>query len=121
MLDSLLPGKRIHKIFVFSGTAFLFLLIIFAVILLFRDNQPKPVITEKSESDRAALLKVMDFYLDDELRFFFKREFYPMRDQSSGWTEEEVDKYFIPVDEILYEYFQKKNDNYIKEIFSSVD
>jgi hypothetical protein len=125
MLDSLFKGKKIPKIVIFAGAGILTILIIITSILVLVDKKPGPRTTEiTTYTDNSRVspgLRVMDLYLDNELQFFLKREAYPMRDPSSVWDKQEVDRYFIPVDEILYEYFQKKNDNYIKEIFSNIE
>jgi hypothetical protein len=143
LLKSLFPENRYLAIGVIAGTGLLAVLIVISVILLFTGpgtgqravsiedpSTQKPsadnpwiddVQTRSGDSPFTSSLKTTDFYLDDELEDFFHRETYPARDPSSVWKKAEVDKYFIPVDEILYEYFQKTNDNYIKEIFSTVD
>lgn len=125
MFDSFFQGKRIHRLLIIAGGGILIILITIAIIVAFVQVRPEPVSAEKTadtENSRLSSgLRVMDLYLDDELHQFFQRQAYPMRDPSSVWDKQEVEQYFIPVDEILYEYFQKKNDNYIKEIFSNIE
>ena len=121
MPSSFLPEDRFRRYLIFIGAGLLGVLIFFAVILSFPDQRPRTDIEEISENIESKGLKVLDFYLDEELDFLLKRRSYPMRDKSAGWTKEDVEQYFIPVDKILHDYFQKKNDNYIKEIFGNID
>ncbi|MBN2533529.1 MAG: hypothetical protein JXB88_11580 [Spirochaetales bacterium] len=125
MLDSLFKGKRINKIAVFIAAGTLSILSIITVILVFAVENPKPLTEESTlPPDNTGVkhgLKIEDLYLDDEWHRFFQRQVYPVRDPSVGWSKQEVEKYFIPADKILHEYFQKRNDNYIKEIFRNVE
>jgi len=121
MPSSFLPEDRVRRFLFFIGAGFLAVLIFFAVILSFPNKRSGTDVENISENAESKGLKVLDFYLDGELDFLLKRKYYPIRDKSAGWTKEDVEEYFIPVDKILHDYFQKKNDNYIKEIFSNID
>ena len=121
MPDLFFKGISLNRIFFISGLAIIIVLITIVLILIFTGNPRENVITDTSENTQKSGLTISDFYLDNELQQFFEKKIYPYRDHASGWSKEEVNKFFIPVDEILYEYFKKNNDNYIKEIFDSVE
>jgi hypothetical protein len=125
MLDSLFQGKKFYKIVVFAGVGVLIVFGLISLIILIAGKTPGPrseeTTTKTGNSYSHVRLPAIDFYLEDELQSFFRQHTYPLRDPASVWDKKEVDNYFIRVDEILYEYFQKMNDNYIKEIFSGID
>ena len=61
-----------------------------------------------------------DFYFQDYFSEF--RSFSPVyqRTQRTAWTNEEISRFFVPVTGILARELEKRNDNYIKELFRRV-
>ncbi len=43
-----------------------------------------------------------------------------LRDRRSSWTDEEVHRYWIPLDPIVSELLQKENEKIVEDIFANV-
>ncbi|MBN2443832.1 MAG: hypothetical protein JXJ04_20895 [Spirochaetales bacterium] len=121
MPEFFLNRISLRTIIFISGIVLFVAFLALTLILLIPRTPGKKNTTEKVSTSQSRRFSITEFYLDKEFSDFFEQKTYPVRDFSSGWDKKEVDKFFIPVNEILHEYFQKKNDNYIKELFNTVD
>jgi hypothetical protein len=71
-------------------------------------------------NENGTLISVTDFLFDEQTLYDKEPRYCLFREQMKQWNDEQVMKYFIPPEEILRDYYKKKNDNKIKEIFEAI-
>jgi hypothetical protein len=108
----------------FSATLTLALLISVIMILSFTCGQKpgavkKPAVSAPPE-EKSVSVAATDLMLE-EYSFDAGESYYLFRDRMKRWTKDQVDRFFIPVQEILRDYFKKKNDNRVKDFFDSIE
>jgi len=66
-------------------------------------------------------ISISEFYLEDSYSPLLESRHYPLRPQHERWSDEQVKKYYIPVDKIITEIFEEYNDNNIKKLFKNIE
>jgi hypothetical protein len=98
------------------------LLVTLAVLLAAGRQGSAPAAVRQSApgaETRPALLRTRDFILEEPVEepqpeiFFFRPQF-------SRWTEEQVERFWVPLDEVLLEHLRRENDRRIEKLFEGV-
>jgi hypothetical protein len=113
------------KLVLFLSVTLSLALIISLVMILAFTCQQKPIASKKNmknsqETTRIASITVNDFLFEDHPLDIKEPKYYLFRERMKQWTQEQVHQFFIPQEEILRNYFEKKNDNRVKEFFESI-
>lgn len=114
---------RNKLVLLLSVTLSLALIISLVMILAFTCQQ-KPIAKKNmknlQETSGIASITVNDFMFEDHPLDIKEPKYYLFRERMKQWTQEQVHQFFIPQEEILRNYFEKKNDNRVKEFFESI-
>ncbi len=126
MFDSDFFSINKNKLLIFfSITLTLALSISLIMVLVFTCQQKHgtsvKAISPDAVKDKEKSVSITDFLFEDRSLNIRESRYYLFREKLSKWNEDQVNKYFIPPAEILREYFRKKNDNRINELFSSIE
>ena len=61
-----------------------------------------------------------DFIIDFGLQDSRQEDYYLFRKQFESWSEEQVDKFWIPLHDITVDILVKKNDELVEELFKDI-
>jgi hypothetical protein len=84
------------------------------------ENPTTPIETVKIESDEVKRLLPSDFVMVEEELVSLDHRHYPFRVQIKEWSPAQVNKYWIPVRDILIDIISRKNDRLLEEILETI-
>jgi hypothetical protein len=118
-LEELTP----RHLLVAGAALFVLSLLVTLVVLLAAGRKDSAPVAAQQASPRAetrpARLRARDFILDEPKEepqpdiFFFRPRF-------SRWSEEQVRRFWVPLDEVLLEHLRRENDSRIEKLFEGV-
>ncbi len=112
-------------ILIFSGI-FILSALVTLLFLVFRnpvgDQEIEQYQAPQSELEMftAKELSFGDFITDIELQDSRREDYYLFRKRFESWSEEQVDKFWLPLHDITVDILVKKNDELVEELFKDI-
>jgi len=112
-------------ILIFSGI-FILSALVTLLFLVFRNPAGDQEIGHYQAPQRelemlaAKELSFGDFIIDIELQDSRQEDYYLFRKRFESWSEEQVDRFWLPLHDITVDILVKKNDELVEELFKDI-
>lgn len=112
-------------ILIFSGI-FIFSALVTLLFLVLRnpdadrETRQYPAPQEELKLLAAKELSFGDFITDFDLQESEQEDYYLFRKRFESWSEEQVDRFWIPLRDITIDILVKKNDELVEELFKDI-
>ncbi len=110
-----------RRVIMLGGAAFAASVLITVVALLLSSKGGEQQQPDPSAAMGALRFRISDFVISDPVASAAGDEYTPYRDRLQRWDRDQVERFWIPIEEIARDILKEESDRAIEELLSSVD
>jgi hypothetical protein len=114
------PQVKIFLVVTAAAALVAVLIAIFAALAMNRSAAEAPAMPMPEVENSTQGLSIEDFYVPQPEQTVPSLDYFPAREASSQWTEEQARSRLVPVEEIIEDTLLNRTEAYLDELFDEI-